>query len=127
MPQGSNVSDLRAGFAATGWFMLTVLCYLFSIYLTLGFNDTNPRPGFSECPDFAVHRPSALDPAFDLVFAYVSMYLLSLATNGPACPTTWRQPNRGEIGFGFRCARLLFGIYHRRFRPPPFVQAAEQR
>ena len=50
--------------------------YLFSIYLTLGFNDTDPRPDVSACPDYAVHRPSTFDPAFDLVFVYVSMCLL---------------------------------------------------
>ena len=27
-----------------------------------------------------------------------------LNTLDPACPTTWRPPNRGEIGFCFRCA-----------------------
>ena len=28
----------------------------------------------------------------------------SLTTIGPACPTTWRPPNRGETGWCFRCA-----------------------
>ena len=28
----------------------------------------------------------------------------SLTTIGPACPTTWRPPNRGEIVLCFRCA-----------------------
>ena len=75
MPQGSNVTHLRAGFAATGSFLLSFFC-CFSTYLSLGFNDTKPSPGFSACPDFAVHRPSTLDPAFDLVFEYVGMCLL---------------------------------------------------
>ena len=81
---------------------------MFFTYLTLGFNDTDSRHGFSACPDFAVHRPSTFDPAFDLVFAYVSMCLLSLTTIGPACPTTWRPPIRGVIGFCSRCALYAF-------------------
>ena len=32
----------------------------------------------------------------------ISMCLLSLTTLGPACPVTWRPPNRGEI---VRCSR----------------------
>ena len=79
-----------------------------SIYLTLGFNDTDSRHGLSACPNFAVHRPSTFDLAFDLVFAYVSMCLLSLTTVGPACPTTWRSPIRGAIGFCSRCALYAF-------------------
>ena len=33
----------------------------------------------------------------------------SLTTIGPACPTTWRPPNRGEIVFCFSCA--LYAIW----------------
>ena len=33
----------------------------------------------------------------------------SLTTSGPACPTTWRSPNRGEVVCCFRCA--LYAIW----------------
>ena len=39
-----------------------------------------------------------------LVCAY-----FSLTTIGPACPTTWRQPNRGQTVLCFRCA--LYAIW----------------
>ena len=68
MPQGSNVTNLLTGVAATGSFLLTTFCYCFSAYLTVGFDDTDLRLGVSACPDFAVHRPSTLDPAFDFRF-----------------------------------------------------------
>ena len=77
MPQGFNVIDFRTGSTAHRLVPIDVFfCFLFSIYLTLGFNDTDSRHGFSACLDFAVHRPSTFDPAFDLLFAYVSMFLL---------------------------------------------------
>ena len=77
MPQGFNVGDFRTGFTAHRLVPVDrFFGFLFSIYLTSGFNDTDSRHGFSACPDFAVHRPSTSDPAFDLVFAYVSMCLL---------------------------------------------------
>ena len=62
MPLGFHVTDLRAGFTAHR--LVSVdrsFRYLFSIFLTIWFNDTDPRHGFSACPDFAVHRPSTLD------------------------------------------------------------------
>ena len=75
----------------------------------------------------------------------------SLTTIGPACPTTWRPPNRGETVFCFRCALYAFWdlspplpaasfrsgyrtmvilclrvcLVCVRFRSPSFVQAAE--
>ena len=108
-PKGSTLQTSVLALQPTGWFLLTVFLFLFSIsYLTLGFNDTDSRHGLSACPGFAVHRPSTFDPAFDLVFAYVSMCLLSPTTIGPACPTTWRPPNRGEIVLCSRCALYAF-------------------
>ena len=79
MPQGFNVIDFRTG--VTGHSLVPVDRFFlssFSIYLTLGFNDTDSRHGLSPCPDFAVHRPSTFDPGLGLVFAYVSMCLLFL-------------------------------------------------
>ena len=67
-----------------------------------------------------VYKRQTFDPAFDLVFAYVSMCLLSLTTIGPACPTTWRPPNRGELVFCSGVLCMPFGIYRRRFRPLRF-------
>ena len=99
MPQGFNVTGFRTGCTAH---RLVPVDRFFC---------------FFDIPDFRVQRrrlpswifstsrlcsplvPSTFDPAFDLVFAYVSMCLLSLATISPACPTTWRPPNCGEIVF----------------------------
>ena len=66
MPQVFNVTDFRTGLTAHRLVPVDHFSFfLFSIYLALGFNDTNSRHGFSACPDFAVHRPSTFDPAFD--------------------------------------------------------------
>ena len=73
MPQDCNVTDLRTGFAAARWFLMTVFCLWFLIYLTLEVNDTDPRPGVSAYPDFAVHSRLLLTPALDFVFANMSM------------------------------------------------------
>ena len=73
MPQGFNITDFRTGFTAHR--LVPVDRFLVLVFY-IRFNDTDPRPGFSACPDFAVHRPSTLDPAFDLILAYVSMCLL---------------------------------------------------
>ena len=76
------------------------LCLSFSTYPTLGVNDTDPRPGFSACPDFAVHGPSNLDARPRLGFRERKhVRTFPIITIGPACPTTWRQPIRSEIVF----------------------------
>ena len=101
-PKGSTLPTSVLAVQPTGWFLLTVFFFfwsLFSIYLTLGFNDADSRHGFSACPGFAVHRPSIFDLVFDLAFAYLSMCLL------------FPYYHRSRL--------------HRRFRPIPFVQAAE--
>ena len=108
MPQGFNVTDAVLTLQPTGWFLLTVFLFWFSIYLTLGFNDTDSCHGFSACPDFAVHRPSTFDPTFDLVSRILSCAYFSLTAIGPACLTTWRPPNRSGIVFCSRCALYAF-------------------
>ena len=82
----------------------------FFTYLTLGSNDTDLRPGVSACPDFAVHRPSTLDPRLQLGFRLWWHVLLSLTPIGPACPTTWRKPNRREIVYLGVLVRYLGSI-----------------
>ena len=74
-----------------------------------GFNDTDLRPGFSACPDFAVHRCRLLlTPPSTWFSRVLACAYFSLTTIGPACPTTWRPPIRGVIVFCSRCALYAF-------------------
>ena len=127
MPQGFNVTDFRTGFTAHRLVPVDrFFCFWFSIYLTLGFDDTDSRHGFSAFPDFQSTGRLLLTPPSTWFSRMLACGYFSLTTIGPACPTTWRPPNRGELVFfvlGVLC--MPFGIYHRHFRPLPFVQAAE--
>ena len=62
MPQGSNVTVFRTGFTAHR--LVPVDLFLLFVFDIPDFkvHDTDPRPGYSACPDFAVHRLSTLDP-----------------------------------------------------------------
>ena len=109
MAQGSNVTDFRTGFAAAGSFLLTVFLNVFQ-HIYTGFNDTDPRPGFSACPGYAVHRcRPLLTPPSTWVSRMLARAYFSLTAIGRACPTTRRPPNCGEIVFCFRCA--LYAIW----------------
>ena len=91
----------------------------------LGFNDTDPRPGFSACPDFAVIKCRLfLTPPSTWCSRMLAYVYFPLTTIGPACPTTWRPPNRGAIGFCSRCALYAFWDLSPPL-PAASVQAAE--
>ena len=72
-PKGSTLQTSVLALQPTGWFLLIVFLFFVSDIPHVRFNDTDFRRGFSACPDFAVHRPSTFDPAFDLGFAHVIM------------------------------------------------------
>ena len=96
MPQESNVTDLRTGFPATGWFKKKKKMF---------FDLPDPRvqrhrPPFwrfsmsRRCSPQAVYSrpPPLIWFSRTLPCAY-----FALTTIGPGCPTTWGQPNHGEV------------------------------
>ena len=97
------------------------------------FNVTDFRVGFTACPDFAVHRPSTLDPRLRLglcilacaylVFQGVLVCYLGYITAASGNLFSFRLPNRGDIVPSGVFGVCLPSVYHHRFRSPSFVQA----
>ena len=72
------------------------------------FNDTDPRPAISACPEIAVHRCRLLlNPPSTWFWRMLACAYFSRITISPACPTTC-TPNRGQIVQYFRCIRIPF-------------------
>ena len=109
-PKGSTLPTSLVALHDKDSFLLTVCFYHFR---HLGFNGTDPRPGFSACPDFAVHRCRLLwTPPSSWFSGMLACAYFSLATIGPARSTTWRPPNHRELVYCFRYTRMPFRIYH---------------
>ena len=123
-PKRSTLPTSVLALQPTGWFLLTFFfVFVFDIpddrVQRHGPPSWRFRMSLLCSPQTVYSRPPPSTWSLNLfACAYVS-----LTTIGPACATAWRLPNRGEKCFRF--TSLSFGIYHRRFRPPPLVQAAE--
>ena len=75
-PKGPTLPTSVLALQPTGCFLLTGFCSLFSLYLALGFNAPTPVLDFQHVPTLQYTGRLLYTLAFDLVFTYVSMYLL---------------------------------------------------